>query len=50
MIYHTYNEYKAACQTVDKMLNNPNRSGNDTKELLLMLERIKLTEQAGIYG
>jgi hypothetical protein len=43
--YATYNEYYAACKTVDKMIANPNRSGNDTKELLIMIARIKLTDK-----
>jgi hypothetical protein len=44
--YATYNEYYAATQTVKKMIANPNRSGNDTTEMLIMIARIKLTDKA----
>ncbi len=44
--YLTYNEYYAAQATIAKMLANPNRSGRDTKELLEMIARIKLTDKA----
>ena len=44
--YATYNEYYAACKTVDKMQANQNRSLSDTIEMLKMIEQIKLTNKA----
>ena len=44
--YLTYNEYYAACKTVYILESNPNRSEHDTKEMLLMIERISLTDKA----
>jgi CTP-dependent riboflavin kinase len=43
--YATYNEYYAACKTVEKMIANRKRTEHDTKELLEMIQRIKLTDK-----
>jgi hypothetical protein len=43
--YATYNEYYAACKTVEKMEDNPNISDHDYNEMLIMIARIKLTDK-----
>jgi uncharacterized protein HemY len=44
--YLTYNEYYAACKTVEKMRNNRLLSARDRKEMQEMIERILLTDKA----
>jgi hypothetical protein len=44
--YLTYNEYYAACKTVEKMEDNPNISDHDYNEMKEMIHRIYLTDKA----
>ena len=43
MIYHTYNEYWQAVQTVKKIFDNENASYHDNMEMYIMKERIAET-------
>ena len=49
MIYHTYNDYWQAVQTVKKMLRIPNISEQDRRECTDMIYRIAETEQLEEY-